>query len=382
MADIVKKAKMRLLLTSPFFGTLICTTPLILDTSIPTAATDMRVIKYNPAFFADKSLRQTMFVLAHEILHIALKHGLRRGTRDPLLWNIACDYAINLMLVEDGMEMVQGGLLDHKYKGMNADQIYNELIKEYPQGGKGGQGEGDDEGEGNQGQPGISLPQDVLGQDVQDPKVSSSAEAQELGQKIDQKVGQAANMARMAGNVPGGIGRVIDEILNPQVPWDEMLRHYMTAFVKTSESWSKRNRRFSDIYLPGPQGEAMGELVVIADQSGSVTPKENNQIAAEIQAMRDLLNPERIRVIWADTEVAGEQVFEQGQELELEPCGGGGTDMRVPIKRAEEFDPVVCILITDGHTPWPKGEPPYPLIVCCTTGAVVPVGQVVRVQCA
>jgi predicted metal-dependent peptidase len=84
--------------------------------------------------------------------------------------------------------------------------------------------------------------------------------------------------------------------------------------------------------------------------------------------------------LWSDTEVASEQFFDDGEAPVFIPRGGGGTDMRVPLAHATQFEPEVVILITDGYTPWPAREPDYPLIVVCTTNAPVPVGKVIRTK--
>jgi predicted metal-dependent peptidase len=91
--------------------------------------------------------------------------------------------------------------------------------------------------------------------------------------------------------------------------------------------------------------------------------------------------PESIHVLWADTEIKGEQVFDPNDFAysKLKPIGGGGTDMRVPLKHVEKLDPQVVVLMTDGFTPWPDRDPPFPLIVICTTDTRCPVGEVIRI---
>ena len=103
--------------------------------------------------------------------------------------------------------------------------------------------------------------------------------------------------------------------------------------------------------------------------------------AAEINGIAAQVRPERIRVVWTDDkESASVQVFERGEPMEFHPVGGGGTDMRKPLKYVEQYDPIVVIMFTDGYTPWPTVEPDYPLIVVCTTDAPCPVGRVIRMK--
>jgi predicted metal-dependent peptidase len=346
------KAKARMLVKQPFFATLIMSTPLKVDNTIPTAATDMHNIYYNEEFIDNLDMPTVEFVLAHEVMHMILEHGLRLRGRNPRKFNRACDYAINLILKNSGFTPWMHCLLNTEYKGMSAEQIYELLY---------------DTGE-----------DDPMGQDLREPENMDQEGKPRAQREIQQKIAQAANVARMAGKLPGDIARLVDEILNPTVPWQDMLREYMTRITKDDESWSRRNRRFGSVYLPARYSERMGELVIIGDTSGSISAKELNAVAAEVQAIAETVRPETIRVVWADAKVCGEQTFEMGETITFEPKGGGGTDMRVPLEYVEQYQPEIVILATDGYTPWPRVEPPYPLIVCCSTKAEVPIGNVVR----
>lgn len=368
----IEIAKARLLLTQPFFGTLLCTLPLIERDDIPTAATDMKSIFYNAEFIGSLTKPQVEFVLIHEVMHVALMHGLRLYDRDPMKFNIAADYIINWLAKKLGFTLIDGVMYDEKYADMPAEKIYD-LLPDLPPppAGGGGAGEGDEPGQGRKG---------VFGRDLLPPPTASQSETEALRQKIMGQVAQAATMARQAGKMPGELGRLIDKLLHPQVPWYDELRDYMKATVDDDESWSKRNRRFQNTYLPTRYSEKMGEIVFIGDTSGSYTPKELQISASEITAVVDQCRPSLTRVLWADTQIASEEVFEPGDPVVLTPKGGGGTNMCVPLAYAEQFDPTVVVMLTDGYTPWPDQEPPYPLIVCCTTDADVPIGRVIRMR--
>lgn len=363
--DVIDKAKSQLILGNPFFGTLLLANELVEDRTIPTAATDMKLIYYNPEFFAPLTIKEILFVLAHEVMHIALAHGLRLHGRDHMLWNIACDYAINWMLKEEGFVVLPNALLDARFKDMSADEIYVILHREREEDPRGFAAKHGTEPGGT-------------GNDVMQPNIADRNEAEKLGRKIKQSVAQAANAARMAGKLDGSLQRMIGEILNPKVPWEDELREYMTDQAREDESWLRRNRRFRNVYLPSNYSEKMGPVIFIGDTSGSITNEELCQVGAETVSVAELMNPESIRMVWADTKVAGEQLFEQGDPIDLTPCGGGGTDMRVPLAYVEKYDPVVVILMTDGYTPWPDVDTPYPLIVCCTTDTDVPIGRTIR----
>lgn len=350
------KAKAQLLGKSPFFATLMMGTQVIEDNNIPTAATDGKKIYYNAAFIDGLSVDVVQFVMAHELGHMMYEHVERKGSRNHRLYNIAGDYVINLLLKDDGFVLWDKALIDEKYRDMSTEQVYHELLKNPPPEKEGGMGE------------------DLLEPAGGQPEASANAA------EMRQRVAQAANVARMAGKMSAGIATLVDMVLNPKVRWQDLLRDYMTRANKDDESWGRRNRRFGGVYLPARYSERMGEIVIIGDTSGSIGQEELNQVAAEVNAIAEQVRPECIRVIWADTKVAGEQVFEVGEEIKFEPKGGGGTDMRVPLEYVRQFDPEVVILATDGYTPWPDVEPEYPLIVCCSTNTDVPIGQVVRLD--
>ena len=368
----MQKSRAIMLLKQPFFASLLMSTKAIETREIPTAATDMNNIYYNPDFIESLEQADVLFVLAHEVMHIALAHGMRIQTRNRKIWNYACDYAINMMLKDTGFTILDRCLYDEKYRGMSADQIYDLLVKECEKDRKaGGSGEVSDV---------VGNDAGGMGEDVQAPEAAQDPASQARVQRsIQQRVAQAASVARMQGKFSGSLERMVGEILDPKVPWSQVLRDYMTRVSKDDEHWSRRNRRFTNVYLPARHSEKMGEIVMIGDTSGSIGNDELCRYMAEAGAIAEDCRPERIRILWADTRVAGEQVFEDGEPITPMPKGGGGTDMRVPLEAAGKYEPECVILFTDGYTPWPDVEPDYPLIVCCTTNEDVPVGLDVRI---
>lgn len=381
----MSKARSRMLLKHPFFANLALSTPLIETRDIPTAATDMANLYYNPDFVASLPNIETVMTLnAHEVAHIALLHGERLHERHHKIWNAACDYAINEMLVDADFEPIDGWLYDPRFKGMSADAIYQILMREHeqrqkqkPQQGDGQPQRSPDDQSADNDSDGI--PQDVLGEDIQPSKSQTPDEAEAVRQSVKQRVAQAAAAARLAGKMSAGIERFVNQILHPPLPWLDILRDYMCRISQDDESWSRPNRRFQDVFMPSRHSLRMGPIIIIGDTSGSITNDELARIGTETAAIAEQLQPESIRIVWADTQVSSEQVFEQGDIITLKPTGYGGTDMRVPLEHVAQFEPQIVVLITDGYTPWPSVEPDYPLLVVCTTDVAVPVGEVIRI---
>lgn len=121
------RARSILVMDHPFFGALAMRMNLIASAAIETMATEGKNIFYNRAFLDTMSALEILFVVAHEVLHCALGHHVRREGRDHEMWNKACDYVINLMLVEAGFIAPSWALLDRKYAGLNAEEVYRIL---------------------------------------------------------------------------------------------------------------------------------------------------------------------------------------------------------------------------------------------------------------
>lgn len=406
----LKNARALMLVKHPFFASIMMGMPMIVSDDIPcapgctpTMATDMKSLYVAPSFVDTIDDKVLLFAIAHEIMHTALEHGSRRGYRDAMLWNIACDYSINLTLKDTGFAIWSQALNDEKYRNddklpMSADSIYNLLQQEMsqkpqPQPGQGQGGQGQPGGPpqpGNgppppggsgPGQPGGDHHSPMLGDIVQPEAMGDPVAEDALRRDIQQRVAQAANVARMMGEMSASLERFVNEVLDPKVPWTEYLRQYMQRTVhEAEESWARRNRRFP-IYLPSRYTQRMGEIIFIDDTSGSIGNEEIKQYNGEQAEVAESVNPERIRIVYCDSRVKGEQVWEMGEfdPAEIKPVGGGGTDMRVALDYVEQYDPTVVVLLTDGYTPWPAEEPDFPLIVCCTTEAKCPIGEVIRI---
>ena len=123
----IQKARTTLLLDHPFFGSLLFRLKGREQRSIPTMATDGESLYYNPEFVDTLNSATLAGVLAHEVMHPALQHHVRRSGRDPRRWNEACDYAINPLLLDAGLSLPDGVLVDHRFRGMSAEQIRQRL---------------------------------------------------------------------------------------------------------------------------------------------------------------------------------------------------------------------------------------------------------------
>jgi predicted metal-dependent peptidase len=140
----IQKARTALLLDHPFFGSLLFRLGGRASGSIQTMATDGLSLFYNPEFVETLNSAELAGVLAHEVMHPALQHHTRRGDRDRKRWNMACDYAINPLLLDAGLTLPKDVLIDHRFRGMSAERIYNLIDEQQDRDGSNSQRENQD----------------------------------------------------------------------------------------------------------------------------------------------------------------------------------------------------------------------------------------------
>lgn len=360
VADRIKKAHISIMQHKKFCaysGVLACG-KVIVDDSVPTAATDGWNVRYNPAFIeanmpTDPELR---FLVLHEATHKAYRHlttwkALHK--ENAMLANVAADFFVNLHLqdTDDGEGFIKMPKLgvppEPKYRGWSVGMIFNDL-KQQMQNNK-SNGAGDGEGSGGMDD------HDWDGNDAN----GDPAKEQEQANEIQRAIRQGEILRKkLAGKGAGGADGVFGDLMTPKVDWRKLLREFVTEHCagRDESSWRKPNRRFlsQDIYMPTMVGTTITRLVVGIDTSGSVfNSPEMDQFASELCKIVEDVNPKLIDVVYWDTEVAGHQTFEDGQFAlqSLQPKGGGGTDGSVLFKYLEEkrIRPDAIVQLTDGY---------------------------------
>lgn len=356
-ADTLKRlsaARTALVLDHPFFGALaLKLTPIECDDSITkTMATDGRSLFYNVAFVDSMSDQHLVGLYAHEVMHPAMQHHTRREDRDPERWNIAADHAINPLIIEAGMTLPPGALLDPQYAGLSAEQIYSKLPPPTP---------------GDQ-QPGEVLDAPEPSQDAAEWQVA---------------VKQATAAAQMMGHLPASLKIAVEQQTASKVDWKALLRRFVQQTAASDYSWKLPNRRYMSggIYLPELRSETMPPIVVAVDTSGS-TSAFIPMFAAELQAIVDECRPESTYVIYCDAEVQRVDHFERGEPVEMHVEGGGGTRFDPPFDYVdvEQLSPSCFIYLTDGEGRFPESIPDYPVLWAMTGKIVAPWGESLQIE--
>lgn len=346
-----------------FFGRMSLYLQLAERPDIPTLATDGKHIYYNPQFALSISDEQLRAEVAHEVMHCVLNHVTRRGGRDPRLWNIAADYAINIILKKSGFRLGSDWLLDMKYDGMSAEEIYDKLKQ-------------DGKASGTDG------PQDLLPPAASATGSPASAvEVKQMEREWQIATIQTAIEAKRCGDVPAGLVRFLDDLVTPKIPWRDALNRFLTQTVQEDYTWARPNKLFVSrgFYLPAMHSQASAHIGVVIDTSGSISQQIFTAFMSEVTAIAAQVRPDKLTVVSADCVVNHVDVFNRGEPIVVEMHGGGGTDFRPAIDHFKDDAPAALVYLTDLYGPT-GDDPGFPVLWCCTTDQKAPWGETIRLE--
>ncbi len=410
-SDIQNKlaaARTRLILDKPFLGALVLRLPLVAadPTWCKGATTDAKKLYYSQDYIDALDIQQTQFVLAKQALHCALSHFARRQHRIKHRWDLACDYAVNPLLINDGLKAPPETLVDDGYEGMTAEEIYHyigDLDNEDSEFDKQDENNQDDEpnqnGDAQNSSNGSAQQSESLSSsssndidnneenDKQElapqPAELSPQEQEELSIQWQQRLAGAAQQAMQAGKMGGAMQRMIDFMLQPKLPWRMLLARYMTASARDDYSYARPSSRRGDPAIFPSLRSAQIDIAVGIDISGSVDDKEMSEFLSEVNAIKGNMRA-RITLLPCDAKLAegAPWIFEPWEEINLPKSlkGGGGTDF-CPVFEWLDFqdqNPDLLVYFTDCKGSFPKVVPSYPVIWLVKGKDDVPWGQ--RVQ--
>ena len=364
-------ARIGLLLRHSFFGNLATRLQLInADEWCSTAATDGLKFYYNSRFIMMLKPKEVEFLVGHEVLHVVYDHMGRRNGRDPQIWNIADDYAVNADLkrhrVGEFIKTVPC-LYEAKYDGKPAEEIYDDLMKNVQKISIEDlidqmiddhmDGEGEGEGEEGDGEKKSKRPK------------MTAEERERVRQEVKQAILNAAQGAE-AGTIPKGVERLIKQTTNPVMPWRELIQTNLTSAIRTDYSWMRPSRRgwHLDAIMPGMTPGEEIDVVIGMDMSGSIGDHQAQAFLSEIAGMMASFDGYKVHVFCFDTDVYNPADFTSENMDTIDSyslAGGGGTDFDVIFAylRREAIEPKRLIVFTDGYPCGSWGDPDY----CDTT---------------
>lgn len=426
--DLEKKlatARTKLILDKPFLGALVLRLPMKAAKPDWCASTfsNGKALYYNPDYIEALDADQTQFALAAEALHCALSHFARRQHRIKHRWDMACDLAINPMLINDGLKPPVDAMYLREYEGMTAEEIYpcledneNDQDRELEQQlnedsdsnddgegasgdqqeqkegnkqkQKGGEGQGQEDGGARQensergdGEGQQQRPPDDEGEGEPDPLTPQEIET--LSTQWQQRMASAAQQAIQAGKLGGAMARMVDHLLQPKLPWRMLLARYMSMVARDDYTYSRPSNRRGDPAVYPSLRSSQVDITVAIDISGSISDKEIGEFISEIDAIKSQLRA-KITLLACDSKLAegSPWYFEPWEEFSMPKKfgGGGGTSFVPVIEWAEQQDriPDLIVYFTDAQGKFPDQEPPFPVIWLVKGKTPVPWGQ--RIQ--
>ena len=409
----IEAHKIFLVLNHIFWG--ICATRLevVEDETCETAYTDAKVIGYNPKFFEEMPDIEALFVIAHEVIHVALGHCFRCGGKELDVWQQACDYVANLILVDEGFQMPIGGLFDRKYSGKSADEVYFLLMKDKnikPKNKKQSStptqsqesASGDSFKNGDHGEKQSSTGDEKKSQNSNDGPESLGEELDsveklreyrsfgEIRPNNDPEIQSewknntmlAAQQALGRGAMSNSLKRIIQEVCAPEIDFKSLTYMFVQELAPTDYSWRKPNSTYlrMGLYVPSLCELKLGKMYFINDTSGSIS---DYQLAICQALLRNLMNdmrPELLTVIHCDCQVKNVEEYTEFDLIKINAVGGGGTVYTPAFKKINELDesPAGVIVFTDMDGEFPKEVPDYPVLWISTVkGKKAPFGETI-----
>ncbi|SFZ98554.1 hypothetical protein MNB_SV-5-1537 [hydrothermal vent metagenome] len=372
--DKIEKAKAKLMLDYPYFGTIASAIKLEKNNEILTFSSNGEVMSFNSEYVDNLDLGDVEFMMANAAMHSVLKHNNRNAGRTLWLWQTATDYVVNNMLVKNGMQAPIYANYEEKFDGMYAEEVYEYLRAEM---------QNDNQNSREQETEQISEVDDVHAENITMQKENISSENSDntqfdfdskepedlntttnakLDEEMKEQFEQIFQKLKRQGNLPKDLKFVVPEYFSHKVDWRELLYGYIASYAKSTYSFVPPNMKYlyRGIYLPSLSSDLL-RIVIAVDTSGSVDEPLLKVFLGEINSIMQSYPNYEIDLITADAKVQSHELFLPGQDMNYEISGGGGTDFRPVFEYIDQnIDyPTVLLYFTDGMGTFPTAEPSY-----------------------
>lgn len=370
---------------NPFFTTLISELRPVEDPNTPTIATNGSTLNYNPGWMAKLSDAEACGAILHESLHCAFQHLWRRKERHPFVFNCATDYAINSIVVES-YPLPKGSLLDSKYYGMSAEQIYEDLLK------KKNKGQGWCNKNGWETKPKRKGVGGIIDRIIRGKKAMPTSDIKPTSPHDEHKWKNIFenDILKNYGQMTDSIKRVIEKnFYIPTIDWASLVTNLLSE-DNMDYSFSYPDRRFlgEEFLLPDMQSLTNLKDVVFAfDTSGSISKDELFSFYMEMMGLFNNFSNIEGHVAICDCELKSFKKFSPREPFDqLNFMGGGGTSFTPVFEEITKkgISPKAVFYFTDLEGDFPRISPDYPVfwLVRSYVGdnydRNVPFGQVIK----
>lgn len=365
MKSDIEVLKRKMLVKYPFFGSVVTNVDYKENKDIIAAATDGKIIYYNPDFLNELNISEQIFIFAHEVCHIAFNHILRSENKDNDLWNIATDAVINQFLKRDGLTMVQGGVDIKEAINYDVETLYEKLLqnKQSLESDKSKQDVGHDSHElweqavKKYKEENVNEKKDKTGLEKKQEELEKTGEKDAFKKNLEEKKKQLEGLKEeilkqslQAGTLANGDVRSISDIgtSKPIIDW----RYALREAIKYDVDWSYKNAIIEDgIIKANLEEQPIPEAEIVLDTSDSIN---NKLLRGFLRECKNILKQSKLKVGCFDTKFYGFHEIRTLKDIDniiLE--GGGGTNFEVAVnaftRRVENK-----IIFTDGYASMPN----------------------------
>lgn len=386
MEHRIRAARAQLVLQHPFLGALLLKLTMRADEHCRSISTDATEIQYRPTFLGELSLSEIQFHLIHQVLHCALGHPWRRGHRLTAVWNMACDYAVNQLLLDEGFKPAPGALVDERYRGLSAEEIYPLLDL-----GVNRERFDDHAWPSLPHRASIGLPASM----AMPPRTAGEAEmitdhvapaivavADDVAECWQADVTHMVQRLRSKGRLSTSLQRALSTALQPTLPWQALLARFLSSHARDDYGFHRISRRSGDALLPSLHSQ-QANLVIAIDNSGSISDDELHEFVAEIDGLKSQVRA-HVTLLACDAALHPDcpWYFSATDALHLPEhwAGGGGTRFTPVFSWVESqgHAPDALIYFTDAMGEFPDREPTFSVLWLVKGRGKVPWGT--RVQ--
>jgi len=375
----LSRAKAKLLVDYPYFGTLASKLELVINDDIEAFKSNGVKLEINSDYLEELELSELEFVFANGAMHASLAHEVRKNRRSGWLWQMATDMAINDMLVQNGLDMPYGAQYRERFNGMYAEEIYAELKADILRDDEDLEYEADESDDVDS-----SEKQESHENQRDEPQTQEELQEEILQEQLLAEEAIAALELKMqSGEAPQSIERFFAIEGFGKVDWREELRVAIDKYFRDDYVVMPPSKKllYNGIYLPSSISQTF-RLVIAIDSSGSVDEELLNEFLTEVNFLMTLVQNYHIELLVCDEKIHLHKTFLSGESLEVELKGGSGTDFRPVFEFVQsEFDDVKLLLyFTDLDGVFPKEIPNYEVKWISPKRGEVPFGEVVPLE--
>jgi predicted metal-dependent peptidase len=374
----ISQAKAKLLVEYPYFGTLASRLEVVQNDDIQAFKSDGKILHYNSDFMQEATLSEVAFIFANGAMHAALAHENRKNNRSGWLWQMATDFAINDMLVQNGLEMPDGAQYRKRFHGMYAEEIYAELKDDMLRDGE-LEYEADDAGDVEQ--------NNAKQESEQQERVPQTKE--ELAEEILQEKLLAEEALALLlteskrGDIPESMERFFSLDYEGKIDWREELKVALDLYHKDDYALMPPNKKFlhMGVYMPSSQSNHF-HLVIAIDSSGSIDETLLSSFLSEVNFLMSMVQNYTIDLLVCDDKIRLHEKFYAGDTLDVKVIGGGGTDFRPVFTFVEQAleDTKLLLYFSDLEGMFPKEEPNYKVVWITPKECEAPFGKVISLE--